>query len=93
VRLLRIESLHRSRQSAVPAVLEYETFEMKRAVCSVSESGELKMDYSEEPEDIMVVKGWQSHIKAGKPHQGYLGQGLTKFVFRVSYTSFEYLQH
>jgi hypothetical protein len=74
-------------------VLEYETFEMKRAVCSVSESGELKMDYSEEPEDIMVVKGWQSHIKAGKPHQGYLGQGLTKFVFRVSYTSFEYLQH
>ncbi|KAG2347555.1 hypothetical protein BDR05DRAFT_876600, partial [Suillus weaverae] len=69
-------------QSAVPAVLEYKTFEMKQAVCSVSESGELKMDYSEEPEDIMVVKGWQSHIKAGKPHQGYLGQGLTKFVFQ-----------
>ncbi|KAG2036680.1 hypothetical protein BDR03DRAFT_1011428 [Suillus americanus] len=77
----RYQSLYQSRQSAVPAVLEYETFEMKRAVCSVSESGELKMDYSEEPEDIMVVKGWQSHIKAGKPHQGYLGQGLTKFVF------------
>ncbi|KAG1725925.1 hypothetical protein EDB19DRAFT_1914862 [Suillus lakei] len=30
----------------------------------------------------MVVKGWQTHIKAGKPHQGYLGQGLTKFVFQ-----------
>ncbi|KAG2033286.1 hypothetical protein BDR03DRAFT_985126 [Suillus americanus] len=79
----RYQSLYRSRQSAVPAVLEYKTFEMKRAVCPVSKSGELKMDYSEEPEDIMVIKGWQSHIKAGKPHQGYLGQGLTKFVFQI----------
>lgn len=45
------------------------------------------MVYSKEEEEIMVAKGWQAHIKAGKPYQGYLGQGLTKFVFRVSTTT------
>ncbi|KAG1784641.1 uncharacterized protein HD556DRAFT_1314926 [Suillus plorans] len=38
---------------------------------------------NEEEEEIMVAKGWQAHIKAGKPYQGYLGQGLTKFVFHT----------
>jgi len=66
---------------------------MKQAVYSVSETGKLIMDYSKEPEDIKVVKGWQAHIKAGKPHQGYLSQALMKFIFQVSYTSFECLQH
>jgi len=60
---------------------------MKRVTCSVDDFGEPKMVYSKEEEEIMVAKGWQAHIKAGKPYQGYLGQGLTKFVFRVSTTT------
>lgn len=51
------------------------------------------MNYSEEQEEIMIAKGWQAHVKAGKPYQGYLGQGLTKFVFRVSSTFFECSRH
>ena len=63
---------------------EYENFEMTRVTCLINEYGEPEMVLSEEKEEIMVVKGWQAHVKAGKPYQGYLGQGLTKFVFHVS---------
>jgi hypothetical protein len=54
----------------------------------MNEFGEPEVVYSEEEEEIMVAKGWQAHVKAGKPYRGYLGQGLTKFVFRVSFATF-----
>jgi hypothetical protein len=57
------QSLYRSRQSATAPVLEYETFKMKQAVCSVSETGELTMDYSEEPEDT-----YQGCWRLASPH-------------------------
>lgn len=65
-------------------MLEYETFKIKCATCSVSEDGDIRMDYCEDEDEIMVARGWQAHIKAGKPYMGYLGQGLTKFIFRMS---------
>jgi len=65
-------------------VVEYENFKMKHVVCSANKYGESEKVYIEEEEDIMVAKGWQAHVKAGKPYQGYLGQGFTKYVFCVS---------
>jgi hypothetical protein len=62
---------------------------MKWATCTVSKTADIQMNYNEEQEEIMIAKGWQAHVKAGKPYQGYLGQGLTKFVFHVSFTFFE----
>lgn len=90
----RYQSSYRPRCSATApatgalAPLEFECFKMKRRTCSVNGFGEPKVVYSEEEEEIMIAKGWQAHAKAGKPYQGYLGQGLTKFVFRVSSTTF-----
>ncbi|KAG1732368.1 hypothetical protein EDB19DRAFT_2005128 [Suillus lakei] len=81
------QSSYQSRWSATAPILEYETFKMKRATCTVSKTADIEMNYSEEEEEIMVVKGWQAHVKAGKPYQGYLGQGLTKFVFRGCYNN------
>ncbi|KAG2132066.1 kinase-like domain-containing protein [Suillus clintonianus] len=92
----RYQSSYRSRCSATaptvdaPAPLEFECFKMKRVTCSVNDFGEPKMVYSEEEEEIMVAKGWQAHVKAGKPYQGYLGQGLMKFVFRGRYNNTDY---
>ncbi|KAG1741931.1 hypothetical protein EDB19DRAFT_1971127 [Suillus lakei] len=60
---------------------------MKRATCTVSKTADIEMNYSKEEEEIMVAKGWQAHVKAGKPYQGYLGQGLTKFVFCGRYNN------
>ncbi|KAG1717723.1 hypothetical protein EDB19DRAFT_1652581 [Suillus lakei] len=74
-------------RSTTAPILEYETFKMKRATCTVSKTADIEMNYSEEEEEIMVVKGWQAHVKAGKPYQGYLGQGLTKFIFRGRYNN------
>ncbi|KAG2144453.1 uncharacterized protein EDB93DRAFT_1251689 [Suillus bovinus] len=84
---MRYQSSYRSRQSATAPILEYKTFKMKRATCTVSKTADIQMNYSEEQEEIMIAKGWQAHVKAGKPYQGYLGQGLTKFVFCGRYNN------
>ncbi|KAG2053840.1 hypothetical protein BDR06DRAFT_1008438 [Suillus hirtellus] len=83
----RYQSSYRSRQSATAPILKYETFKMKRATCTVSKTADIQMNYSEEQEEIMIAKGWQAHVKAEKPYQGYLRQGSTKFVFCGRYNN------
>ncbi|KAG2034842.1 hypothetical protein BDR03DRAFT_1013017 [Suillus americanus] len=73
------QSSYQSRRFTTAPILEYETFKMKWATCSVTKTADIDMNYSKEQEEIMVAKGWQAHIKARKLYQGYLGQGLTKF--------------
>ncbi|KAG2034482.1 hypothetical protein BDR03DRAFT_984342 [Suillus americanus] len=68
-------------QSANAPMLEYETFKIKCVTCS--------MDYCENEDKIMVARGWQAHIKMGKPYMGYLGQGLMKFIFCGRYNNNE----
>ncbi|KAG1890417.1 hypothetical protein F4604DRAFT_1673830 [Suillus subluteus] len=55
----------------------YETFEMKQAIHSISKTSEVKMDYSEELEDIKVIKDLQ-----GKFEILYLAQYFLDSFYR-----------
>jgi len=39
---------------------------MKWATCTVSKTADIQMNYNEEQEEIMIAKGWQAHVKAGR---------------------------
>ncbi|KAG1878132.1 hypothetical protein DFJ58DRAFT_835755 [Suillus subalutaceus] len=41
------------------------------------------MDYSEEVEDIKVIKGWQAHVKAGNPYR--ICKGKFEILYLAQY--------
>ena len=64
--------------------LTYNAHPFIQTICEVDQqSGELHFISSKDPMSILIGKGWQSHIKGGKPSGTYLSKGFTKFAFRV----------
>jgi len=55
-----------------------------QTICKVDQqSGEVHFISGKVPMSILIGKGWQSHIKGGKPIDVYLSKGFTKFAFQV----------
>jgi hypothetical protein len=57
-----------------------------QTICEVDQqSGELHFIGNKVPMSILIGKGWQSHVKGGKPSGAYLSKGFTKYAFRVRF--------
>jgi hypothetical protein len=65
-----------------------------QSICEVDQqSGEVHFVSGKVPMSILIGKGWQSHVKGGKPSGAYLSKGFTKYAFQVrSYAVIFYIQ-
>ena len=65
--------------------LQYESFKFFRIEYEVEEDGTIYTRQKEVAETIEIANGWQKHKNGGKPMEGYISKGLSKFVFRVKF--------
>ena len=65
-------------------MLTYDAHPFMQSICEVDQqSGEVHFVSGKVSMSILIRKGWQSHVKGGKPSGAYLSKGFTKYAFQV----------
>ena len=83
---IQYESAYRPRKNIEePVELQYENFRFFRTEYEVEENGTVYPVQKDVVETIEIARGWQKHRKGGKPMEGYISKGLSKFVFQVKF--------
>jgi hypothetical protein len=65
------------------APLMFDLFEFKHTYCIIGSSGDITVMQNPAMETILVGNDWQQHRKGGQPTGTYIGEGYSKFAFRV----------
>jgi hypothetical protein len=80
------ESAYRPRKVTDKIVaLKYESFRFFRTEYEVEEDGTIYPVRKTVAETIDIVRGWQKHKTGGKPMEGYISKGFSKYVFQVKF--------
>ena len=67
------------------STLTYDAVPFKRTMCDIdAKTGTVSLIQSDSVHTMLIGKGWQTHIKEGKPAGAYISKGYTKFAFKVS---------
>jgi hypothetical protein len=73
------------RSASAASTLTYDAVPFKRTICDIdAKTGTVSLIQSDSVHTMLVGKGWQTHIKEGKPAGAYISKGCTKFAFKVS---------